>query len=269
MKKLLSILLAMAMVLGIGVCGTVGARAAKYDNLRLEEQMEILTTVLPVLAYFQWEGSMARIIEAEAGLNPGYTFCDISGTTEWLAFEDFEKKYGFFDYDAFADAYVNGTLFTEIEQVLPAIGKLFSDCFTTTFLTTTFYPYRDAFAGGFSQYLLLAYLYEEGPEKIANINELREDCVSLEAWIQDVYNDSRIGEDGRWHYGDNGLEKTGSFADLTNFFLDMQVRAKAILDRVKFADTTPEPPEKWWQKVPNWVQWILRYLLFGWLWMNW
>ena len=26
--------------------------------------------------------------------------------------------------------------------------------------------------------------------------------------------------------------------------------------------------QKWWQKLPAWVQWILRYLCFGWLWMK-
>jgi hypothetical protein len=27
-------------------------------------------------------------------------------------------------------------------------------------------------------------------------------------------------------------------------------------------------PLKWWQKQPAWVQWILRYLCFGWIWMK-
>ena len=31
--------------------------------------------------------------------------------------------------------------------------------------------------------------------------------------------------------------------------------------------TTPE--SKWWETLPNFLQWILRYILFGWLWMNW
>ena len=25
---------------------------------------------------------------------------------------------------------------------------------------------------------------------------------------------------------------------------------------------------KWWQKLPGWLQWILRYILFGWIWMK-
>ena len=29
----------------------------------------------------------------------------------------------------------------------------------------------------------------------------------------------------------------------------------------------PPQPLKWWQKLPAWVQWILRNVFFGWLWM--
>jgi len=29
-----------------------------------------------------------------------------------------------------------------------------------------------------------------------------------------------------------------------------------------------EPPLKWWQKQPNWIQWLLRYICFGWIWMK-
>lgn len=30
----------------------------------------------------------------------------------------------------------------------------------------------------------------------------------------------------------------------------------------------PEAPQKWWEKWPGWLQWILRYLCFGWSWMK-
>jgi len=29
-----------------------------------------------------------------------------------------------------------------------------------------------------------------------------------------------------------------------------------------------DPPPPWWTDLPNWVQWILRWLCFGWLWMR-
>jgi len=34
-----------------------------------------------------------------------------------------------------------------------------------------------------------------------------------------------------------------------------------------FSDPTP-PPLKWWQRLPSWLQFILRWIFFGWLWMN-
>lgn len=39
---------------------------------------------------------------------------------------------------------------------------------------------------------------------------------------------------------------------------------------------TVEPPERehiptfrWWMLFPPWFQWVLRYIFFGWIWMNW
>ena len=32
--------------------------------------------------------------------------------------------------------------------------------------------------------------------------------------------------------------------------------------------TQPPVPLKWWQNLPAWLQWILRILLFGWIWMR-
>jgi len=32
----------------------------------------------------------------------------------------------------------------------------------------------------------------------------------------------------------------------------------------------PQPPQplKWWEKLPTWLQWILRWVFFGWIWMK-
>jgi len=39
-------------------------------------------------------------------------------------------------------------------------------------------------------------------------------------------------------------------------------------DKVIWFDQSGPPVVlKWWQKLPNWMQWILRYLCFGWIWM--
>ena len=37
---------------------------------------------------------------------------------------------------------------------------------------------------------------------------------------------------------------------------------------IYFGFNGEEPPLKWWQKLPAWLQWILRYILFGWAWMK-
>jgi hypothetical protein len=32
--------------------------------------------------------------------------------------------------------------------------------------------------------------------------------------------------------------------------------------------SNPDPEPKWWEGLPNFVQLLLRYICFGWLWMN-
>jgi len=40
-------------------------------------------------------------------------------------------------------------------------------------------------------------------------------------------------------------------------------------DAVTITFTVEEPETGFWVNWPSWVQWIFRYLLFGWLWMRW
>jgi len=42
--------------------------------------------------------------------------------------------------------------------------------------------------------------------------------------------------------------------------------AVAVRSEPPGVQAAADPP--WWQDLPNWVQWILRYLLFGWAWMG-
>jgi len=81
---------------------------------------------------------------------------------------------------------------------------------------------------------------------------------------------------------------TGTYADLTAFYLEMAVRAKAIADKIKYGDTAtdpdpdPEPPtppavdkilSSFVRFLPEnaakALAWVVKYLFFGWLWGQW
>lgn len=172
------------------------------------------------------------------------------------------------DLDALAAAYANGTLQSDSAQVLSDLDTLFSNYFTPAFMNT-FNAYKAALTKGLSAYIMLGFRYIDMKSTIANLNKIDKAIDDFEDWFSRIYQDGyRVS--GIWHYGDNGLDKTGNLAAHTAFWLDVDREAKKIWDMIEeYANPTPTPPKKWWQKLPNWVQWILRSICFGWFWMNW
>jgi hypothetical protein len=52
---------------------------------------------------------------------------------------------------------------------------------------------------------------------------------------------------------------TGSADDAKAFAVDGT--------EIKLSKIVPQQP-KWWQTLPTWLQWVFRYVFFGWLWME-
>lgn len=49
--------------------------------------------------------------------------------------------------------------------------------------------------------------------------------------------------------------------------LNVDENGDGTFDQVINPDETVSTPQKWWQKLPSWLQWIMRYIFFGWVWM--
>ena len=64
------------------------------------------------------------------------------------------------------------------------------------------------------------------------------------------------------------------FTDIDGIVCDMLMEEAGAAVHIKAGekywtayDSGPPVPSKWWQKAPKWVQWIFRYIFFGWIWM--
>jgi len=264
MKKLLAVLLALAMVCGVGVCGTVGASAASY-----EEEFEVMSCIIPLLAYdFIYEISVSYSTYAEV-LRGIAASTSPAAANAWLAGEQdidaFLHKYDAIDsldvdWDALTNAYVNGTLQAEVNALISSLDTLFANFFTPAFLTV-FDNYKSALTKGWSAIMALSYRYEKERDVIANNDAIIAAMDAFSDWYNHTYSGQSV--DGKW---EAGLERTGDFAALTAFYLEMETRAKAIWDMIEYADPTPT---HFWDSLPDWLVWILQYVLFGWLWMRW
>ncbi len=250
MKKVLSILLALCMLVGIGVCGATQARAVDANNPTIKEQGKALSILTPLVAY----ESLVIICnqsELEEYLHQGKTIDDAFITAAKEIYIASIEKY-LYNYDLLFEAAANGALTVEVQQATSNLDKLFADYFNTTFLSKC-EAFKTVFSQGFSQLLLLIYLIDEKQNEIVNIDIIRADTNALSALFT-AYSSQ------------TGLLYTGTLEQNTDFWQDFEIKAKAILDKVVLRDSAE--PQKWWEKAPDWVQWILKYLLFGWIWMN-
>jgi len=239
MKRVLAVLLAACLLCG-GLA--VGAGAAE-SGPNWADKVGVLTTVLPVLVY--WEGG--TLAEIEAGLLPAKDINVLAGEAAWTETIDFLDRYnlwfGLVNVDALFDAYTNGALQADVEQVLPALKALFDSYFTPAFIDT-FNAYRDAFVRGYAQQCITLYhflqyvdvnveeMLAEGKEVwiITNLEEFRADIGSFSNWFDVTYK------------GNDGLGNTGTYAELTAFWLEVEARAKAIEDKIEYTKLSPTDP---------------------------
>ncbi|MCL1951914.1 MAG: hypothetical protein FWF60_03720 [Oscillospiraceae bacterium] len=292
MKKLLSVLLAMAMVLGIGVYGMVGAQAKAWEELTWEDRAEIRVSVAPVQGYtnfFAWGdpdafGNAALRSEFIAGLldkslmsweinSKIHNISDqVSAITSTVPSFSFIYVSIFEEYKPMIVEYYDGTLKTKCDQAILDLDTLFTGQFDSAFLAKFEALKKAAFVDYYTQETYLeACLYAEVRKevKIKNLDEINAEKEAFEILFYPAVVD---------------VWTNGTLEEITAFYGGATAKLKAIFDKIKFDDgTTPTIPtdptdpidpvdpallQKWWQKVAPWVQWILRYLCFGWIWMR-
>jgi len=229
MKKLLSVLLALCMAVGIGLCGTVTASADEYGDVRGEmlAMFEGFKADMRLLPYFYALTAPGLRAELEAGLLPGKDKDAVFAALDSLV--------------AIVEALSEDTSQELKDQTLVSFETLFSENFTNAFLST-FNTFNNAFVQAFSP--IKTYIAEF-------------DAISLaRLWNPAAF--YRVMDFLLWITGKlEPLLETGTFAQFTAFCTEAQTRLDSLLN-----------PPRWWEKLPDILQWILRWILFGWIWMK-
>lgn len=225
MKRVLSILLTMCMVVGVGVCGTVGANAWGYP----------------------WAGGGLKEFTAWTICSPlvvyeyiNYTYADGSpfpyiGITKEMNENFLLEK---FQQDHYAG--ICAPLIKNFNELTAEINELFA--LAEEHLATRW-------SSDPSTFDMRIIKYQEIAAKARAILDKIE-------WIDIDWTPAMVTE-------------------LKAYYAENYDAIKGILEELGFDTsifTTNPPPttgQKWWQKAPDWVQWILYYLCFGWIWMNW
>jgi len=281
MKRVLGLLLAVCMLCGVGV---VGARALDLDlgeeywgdavsfldYLTFDEAEEIKATVRPLRAYHNYINFFKNypVIEAEraAALKvPGTPYVDSGaflGAVKMAGGELGGNTYGNLV------RYVRGTLQEEVEQAI-----LDADTYLNAIFDNAYFEQLKAFqmafaAGDFlSRHMdsIISYYKDE----IVNYDEIMEDRTAYVQWFNSNWSPTC---------------QNGTLAALTAFYEEEAVRAKAIIDKIQFANETDDPdpdPDPEADKIYDFfasflpsalaslLTWIVKYILFGWLWGRW
>jgi len=249
MKKILSILLTLCMVIGIALCGTVSAGAGLIGDLLVKgtivgDILEKLPLLAKIAAYWYLISEQESLWpEFEAGLLPGKTLDEIRAAMDTMegTFEDMYLR----------DFFASTATTQELEQILAFFDKLFAESFTSEFLAK-FYTFRDTLTQATDQfyraYAKLGAMKLSGAIYLLPV-DLRDEALELLAWLDNPDNID-IPEDA------------ASLASLTARFADVITRINTTMAKVE--GYKPQ----WWKNLPAIVQWILRYVLFGWLWMK-
>jgi len=257
MKKLLSVLLAVCMVLGVGA---MSVHAITIDDLTFEEFIEQAQLTWPIDAYgfvFGYyprdDGSFIPALyvsqEAVDGLLDG-------AADPGVGYHSILRQFGLFENDDIATKTRNGTLQAAVEQAVLALEALWAEIYTEVYLDK-FAAFKEAFVNGNTQFLHLHMLFVT--KTIVNIAEISQAFHNLEDWFYSR-DESRGAEEL--------ARESGTLAELTTVYTELETRAKAIIDRIVFTDPGTDPEQQWWQRLPSWIQWILYYLFFGWVgWM--
>ena len=254
MKKLLSVLLVVAVVLGIGM---IGARAATWDDWYaqpFEVRMEINGAVRPLRAYHNYAVFFGGYpdIEAERAAALKVPTAPYHNAAFQAAYADMaggENDHWLENLDR----YLNGTLRNDVEQAIASADAYLKEIFSSAYFNQ-FKAYQAAYTYGENQWRYLSsYLYEFR-EEIVNYDDRDADCWALQAWINATH---------------ATFDDEGTLADFAAYYEELGNRAKAIIDKILFKDTGEPSAVPFWDNWPDWFVWILEYIFFGWLWMRW
>lgn len=238
MKKIVSIILTLCLVVGIGACGMVPAGAAEFGDITKEFAADLY--LLPYSYAMTMPGLRP---EVEAGLLPGKDIDSVFAALEtileaWSA-----------DIDDTTDS-VSAVPPEVKEELLTACEALFAESFSAEFLVT-FGAFKSAMVQAFAPLGIVVTGFDNFDEQDAMVfvaklwNPLLFfEVMNVLMWMAEA------GEP---------IFESGNFAQFTSFFEELERR----ISEVSLIST-----QKWWQRLPYFLQTILRFLFFGWAWMK-
>jgi len=262
MKKLLSILLALMMVVGVGGAVSASASTANVAATNIGEALRAgASPAISVQSLSPNEGFTKQDYENWIMLMPimPYLNLGLSYIYGWAAADEIiaallpGKNIMSFIFESYelSDYVVNnnealfaqGRLQTVLDETLAKLDALHATYFTSDFLAT-FGAYKTAYTNGTQQALRL--------ESMVNFTWMRnygEIIAAYDALTKTFEADSK------------NIEETGSLQAQTAYFAKLAADSAAIIARI---DTSPFA---WWELLPSFLQWILRWIFFGWIWM--
>jgi len=215
--------------------------------------------------------------------------------------DKFINKYYQFGFDMLEQMFVDGTLHAFVAQADAKAQALYKEYFSNSFVNQ-FEKFRAALTKAMLTALQFNYV-DYCTAFIKNIDAIQKECEDLEKWADDngvlPININPLHTFEELTYGSQEFTKKAQailgkiewidmgwtpemIAQLKEYFAENYDTIVGMLDELGFdtsvlapgstppPNNTPAttPAQTWWQKAPAWIQWILRYVCFGWLWMK-
>jgi len=245
MKKLLSVLLTLCMMIGVGLCGTISASAAR----RLGELIVSYTVmqrkpqIVPLVVYDYSCGMDSLQPAFEAGLLSNKNLADVrTGVNTAVALISSDVT----NYLVFRTV-------QDIEQAVALCDEIFAESFTGDFLAE-FNALKEAYGQAIDQYYraydVITDMWADGAITDRNLLAETRNVILLLAEMYDI-----------------SLQK-GSIAEMTAFYVGKTAQISATMAKLDGTDPGGSNVEKWWENFSPFMQWILRWFFLGWIWMN-
>jgi len=201
------------------------------------------------------DGLLPETDANELGISIQEAFFALTWLLPW---EAFLARYDFWP-DLFADSPELALLprfedeIVEAGQTIASLDLLIAESFNSEFLVK-FGAFKTTAENSFKQYWLTSYRLAINSSQVV---------LNRAALITEV---AALGVD------EAALLAATSLAEYTAPFAAFGTQAASIWERAQFAqdDDGGDGPDtrKWWEKLPTFLQGILRWLFFGWIWMR-
>jgi hypothetical protein len=119
---------------------------------------------------------------------------------------------------------------------------------------------------------------EEIVGEIVGVGSITADPANASVRYRYVFASVTVSEEGKVIAAANGFQARVQVNDVAVSIITTDITATQSAEwQCAYFDWAPQenfppahvfPPDQWWESLPIWFQWLLRYVFFGWLWME-